>query len=439
MSANHDYQPLLLKNLHRADSATLAAYRESGGYRAFARALKEMTPEQVTEEVKASGLRGRGGAGFPTGTKWAYCRSTDAESRYVICNIDEGEPGTFKDRVLMTERAEQVFEGMTIAAYAVEASRGLVYLRAEYGYLLPHLEQVLQSMRERKQLGRRIHGSLFSFDIRIRMGAGAYICGEESALIESAEGKRGTPRNRPPFPVVSGYRRRPTIVNNPETFAAAARIIVEGPEWFRAMGTEASSGTKLLSIAGDCARPGIYELEWGATVGAVLALCGAEDTMAVQVGGPSGTCVSPGQFDRRLCYSDLATGGAFTIFDNERDLLSIVHNHMTFFANESCGFCVPCRAGTTLLLKSLEKIMVGNGTIDDLDSIRHLGRMVRAASRCGLGQTAANPLLTTLDHFADYYRDKVRTDVDYVSQFNLDFATAESNIVAGRRPNLHKA
>jgi [NiFe] hydrogenase diaphorase moiety large subunit len=405
---------------------------------AMARTL-ELSSLDVIETIKRSGLRGRGGAGFPTGTKWAYCRSTDAESRYVICNIDEGEPGTFKDRVLMTERAEQVFEGMTIAAYAVEASRGLVYLRAEYGYLLPHLEQVLQSMRERKQLGRRIHGSLFSFDIRIRMGAGAYICGEESALIESAEGKRGTPRNRPPFPVVSGYRRRPTIVNNPETFAAAARIIVEGPEWFRAMGTEASSGTKLLSIAGDCARPGIYELEWGATVGAVLALCGAEDTMAVQVGGPSGTCVSPGQFDRRLCYSDLATGGAFTIFDNERDLLSIVHNHMTFFANESCGFCVPCRAGTTLLLKSLEKIMVGNGTIEDLDSIRHLGRMVRAASRCGLGQTAANPLLTTLDHFADYYRDKVRTDVDYVSQFNLDFATAESNIVAGRRPNLHKA
>jgi [NiFe] hydrogenase diaphorase moiety large subunit len=422
-------------NIRRHGPVFFSPYRAG---EAMARTL-ELSSLDVIETIKRSGLRGRGGAGFPTGTKWAYCRSTDAESRYVICNIDEGEPGTFKDRVLMTERAEQVFEGMTIAAYAVEASRGLVYLRAEYGYLLPHLEQVLQSMRERKQLGRRIHGSLFSFDIRIRMGAGAYICGEESALIESAEGKRGTPRNRPPFPVVSGYRRRPTIVNNPETFAAAARIIVEGPEWFRAMGTEASSGTKLLSIAGDCARPGIYELEWGATVGAVLALCGAEDTMAVQVGGPSGTCVSPGQFDRRLCYSDLATGGAFTIFDNERDLLSIVHNHMTFFANESCGFCVPCRAGTTLLLKSLEKIMVGNGTIDDLDSIRHLGRMVRAASRCGLGQTAANPLLTTLDHFADYYRDKVRTDVDYVSQFNLDFATAESNIVAGRRPNLHKA
>jgi len=398
-----------------------------------------MSSLDVIEAIKRSGLRGRGGAGFPTGTKWAYCRSTDAESRYVLCNVDEGEPGTFKDRVLMTERAEQVFEGMTIAGYAVEASRGIVYLRAEYAYLRPHLERVLQSMREHRLLGRRIQGSLFSFDIRIRLGAGAYICGEESALIESAEGKRGTPRNRPPFPVVSGYRRRPTIVNNPETFAAAARIVTEGPDWFRAMGTEASSGVKLLSVAGDCARPGIYELEWGVTVGEVLARCGAAGTMAVQVGGPSGTCVSPGQFDRRLCYSDLGTGGAFTIFGDQRDLLSIVHNHMTFFVNESCGFCVPCRAGTTLLLKSLEKIMVGNGTVRDLEAIEHLGQMVRTASRCGLGQTAPNPLLTTLENFAGYYRDKVRSDVEFVSQFNLDYATAESNIVAGRRPNLQKA
>jgi [NiFe] hydrogenase diaphorase moiety large subunit len=422
-------------NIRQPGPVFFAPYRAAA---AMARAL-DMSSLDVIETIKRSGLRGRGGAGFPTGTKWAYCRSTEAESRYVLCNVDEGEPGTFKDRVLMTERAEQVFEGMAIAGYAVEASRGIVYLRAEYAYLLAHLEQVLQSMRERKQLGRRIQGSLFSFDIRVRMGAGAYICGEESALIESAEGKRGTPRNRPPFPVVSGYRRRPTIVNNPETFAAAARIVTESAEWFRAMGTEASSGTKLFSVAGDCERPGIYELEWGVSVGELLALCGAEDAMAVQVGGPSGACVSPNQFDRRLCYSDLGTGGAFTIFGSDRDLLSIVHNHMTFFVNESCGFCVPCRAGTTLLLKSLEKIMIGNGTIQDLEAIEQLGRMVRTASRCGLGQTAPNPLLTTLENFAGYYRERVRTDVDFVSQFNLDYATAESNIVAGRRPNLQKA
>lgn len=399
----------------------------------------ERSSLEVIDTIRQSGLRGRGGAGFPTGDKWAYCRRTEAESRYVIGNIDEGEPGTFKDRVLMTERAEQVFEGMTVAAYAVEASRGLVYLRAEYAYLRPHLEAVLQAMRARKELGRRIKGTAFSFDIRIRMGAGAYICGEESALIESAEGKRGTPRNRPPFPVVSGYRRRPTIVNNPETFAAAARILVEGAAWFRAMGTAASAGVKLLSVAGDCARPGIYELPWGVTVREVLDKCGAADTMAVQVGGPSGTCVSPRQFDRRLCYDDLPTGGAFTVFDHSRDLLSVVHNHMTFFANETCGFCVPCRAGTTLLLKALEKVMVGNGTMRDLEGIEHLGRIVRTASRCGLGQTAPNPLLSTLEHFADEYRARVRSDVDYVSQFNLEYATAESNVAAGRRPNLQRA
>jgi [NiFe] hydrogenase diaphorase moiety large subunit len=399
----------------------------------------ELSSLDVIEMVKRSALRGRGGAGFPTGQKWAYCRSTEAESRYVICNVDEGEPGTFKDRVLMTELPELVFEGMVMAAYAVEASRGIVYLRAEYAYLKPHLEHVLQTLRTQKLLGRRILGSLFSFDIQIRLGAGAYICGEESALIESAEGKRGTPRNRPPFPVVSGYRHRPTIVNNAETFGAAARIGARGWEWFRRLGTEASSGVKLLSVAGDCTRPGIYEVEWGLTVRQLLDLAGAGDTLAVQVGGPSGTCISPAQFDRCLCYNDLATGGAITIFGTHRDLLSIVHNHMEFFTNETCGFCVPCRAGNALLLKSLEKIMVGNGTAQDLDAIRHLGKLVRTASRCGLGQTAPNPLLSTLENFPELYRSRVRTDVDYVSQFNLEFATAESTRVAGRRPNLEKA
>ncbi|MEZ5417051.1 MAG: NAD(P)H-dependent oxidoreductase subunit E [Vicinamibacterales bacterium] len=404
---------------------------------ALARALDGTSLEAI-EVVRRSGLRGRGGAGFPTGAKWAYCRATDAESRYVICNLDEGEPGTFKDRVLATERADQVFEGMAVAAYAVEANRGLVYLRAEYAYLRRHLERVLHRMRERRHLGRRILDTPFSFDIRIRVGAGAYVCGEESALIESAEGRRGTPRNRPPFPVVSGYRRRPTIVNNPETFAAAARILVEGADWFRAMGTAASPGTKLLSVAGDCDRPGIYELPWGVTVREVLDRSGATDTLAVQVGGPSGTCVSPREFDRRLADDDLATGGAFTVFDRSRDLLSIVHNHMSFFASETCGFCVPCRAGTTLLLKSLEKVMVGNGTEADLEAIRQLGAMVRATSRCGLGQTAPNPLLTTLAHFPDEYLGRVRTDVDYVSQFNLEFASAASRAAAARRPNLQR-
>jgi [NiFe] hydrogenase diaphorase moiety large subunit len=400
---------------------------------ALAKALEGASLD-VIESVKRSGLRGRGGAGFSTGQKWASCRATEGESRYVICNADEGEPGTFKDRVILTECAELMFEGMVVAGYAIEARRGLLYLRGEYAYLVPHLEKVLHSMRERHLLGRRILGTHFSFDIGMRVGAGAYICGEESALIESAEGKRGTPRNRPPFPTTSGYRHRPTIVNNCETFGCAARIVEQGWEWFRMLGTPASAGVKLLSVAGDCERPGIYEVPWGTSVRDVLTLCGAGPTMAVQVGGPSRAYVPPSQFDRRLCYEDLDTGGAVTVLGAERDLLAIVQNHMEFFANESCGFCVPCRAGNTLLLKALGKIRAGHGTTADLTAIEQLGAMVKTTSRCGLGQTSPNPLLSTLEHFRDVYLGKVRADVDYISQFDLAAATAESLAVASGTP-----
>ncbi len=390
----------------------------------------------VIEQIKASGLRGRGGAGFPTGQKWGFCRAAEADTRYVMCNADEGEPGTFKDRVLLTEMPELIFEGMAVAGYAIEAKEGILYLRGEYAYLKEHLEHVLTQMRSRHLLGRRILGTRFSFDIQIKMGAGAYICGEESALIESAEGKRGQPRNRPPFPVTSGYLRRPTIVNNVETFGCAAKIVLNGAEWFRKMGTSASAGVKLLSIAGDCAKPGIYEIEWGKSVREVLELCGAENVLAVQVGGPSGQCISEREFDRKLCFSDLGTGGAFTVFSKKRDILSIVHNFMEFFKDESCGFCVPCRAGNTLLLKALEKIMVGNGTHADIEGIKSLGQMVKTASRCGLGQTSPHPLLTSIQNFFEVYRDKVRNDVDYLSQFDLRFAVIDSCVAANRKPNL---
>lgn len=391
---------------------------------------------EVIETVKSSQLRGRGGAGFPTGQKWGFCRATEAEHRYVLCNIDEGEPGTFKDRALLTEFPQLVFEGMTIAAYGIEAKEGIVYLRGEYAYLKDYLEDVLAKMRDAKLLGKRILGSRFSFDIKIKVGAGAYICGEESALIESAEGKRGQPRNRPPFPVVSGYLRQPTIVNNPETYASAAKIMLHGAEWFRGIGTAASRGTKLLSVAGDCERPGIYEVPWGISVREVLDLCGAKDTLAVQVGGPSGTCISEKQFNRKIAYEDLGTGGAFTIFNKKRDLFSIIHNYMEFFVEESCGFCVPCRAGNSLLLQSLEKIMIGNGCTTDLEGIKDLGKLVRSTSRCGLGQTSPNPLLTTLQNFPEYFAKRVRSDVDMVSQFDLQFAIAESCKVANRTANL---
>lgn len=390
----------------------------------------------VLEMVKSSGLRGRGGAGFPTGQKWGFCRAVEADRRYVLCNVDEGEPGTFKDRVLMTELPELIFEGMALAGYAIEAKDGILYLRGEYGYLREHLEQVLESMRLRQLLGRRILGTRFSFDIRIKQGAGAYICGEESALIESAEGKRGQPRNRPPFPVSAGYLHQPTIVNNPETYGCALKIVLNGADWFKGMGTPASSGVKLLSIAGDCGKPGIYEIEWGKTVREILELCEARDVLAVQVGGPSGVCISERQFDRKLCYSDLSTGGAFTVFGRGRDLLAIVQNHMEFFREESCGFCVPCRAGNCLLVKALEKIREGNGTAADLDEIRKLGTIVRSASRCGLGQSSPNPLLSTIENFRDVYLGRVRQDVDYLSRFDLRYAEADSCQAAGRKPDV---
>lgn len=390
----------------------------------------------VIESIKKSNLRGRGGAGFPTGQKWGFCRAADANRRYVICNIDEGEPGTFKDRVLLTENPYLVFEGMVVAGYAIESKRGIVYLRGEYAYLKNYLEEVLNQMRQGHLLGKKILGTRFSFDIQIKLGAGAYICGEESALIESAEGKRGQPRNRPPFPVVSGYLNKPTVVNNPETFGCAAKIVLNGPEWFRKMGTAASSGVKLFSVAGDCDRPGIYELEWGMSVADLLKLCGAKDAYAVQVGGPSGVLISERQFARKLAYEDLGTGGAITIFNKTRDLLSILHNHMEFFNNETCGFCVPCRAGNAILLKKLEKIMIGNGTSNDLSEIKAWGQTVKLASRCGLGQTSPNPLLTALQNFSDEIASKVRHDIDYISQFNMDFAIEESVKVAGRSPNL---
>lgn len=387
-------------------------------------ALKKR-PEEIIEEINKSNLRGRGGAGFPTGKKWGFCRATPAPHRYVICNADEGEPGTFKDRVLLTEKPELIFEGMVLAGYAIGATHGILYLRAEYIYLKKFLQYQIDKMRSHQLLGENILGSGFNFDIEIKMGAGAYICGEESALIESAEGKRGEPRNRPPFPVVSGYKGAPTIVNNPETYGCAMKIIQNGAEWFRKMGTSVSSGVKLFSISGDCERPGVYELEWGKSMREVLELCGAKDVLAIQVGGPSGVCISKNQIDRKLCYSDLSTGGAITIFNTSRNLLSILHNHMDFFVKESCGFCVPCRAGNSLILKCLEKIMSGNGSFKDLEELRHVSHIVRSASRCGLGQSSPNPILTSLENFDEIFKSYIHTKEDFTSSFDLDFATRE--------------
>ncbi len=397
--------------------------------------LRLLTPEEVIWEVKLSELRGRGGAGFPTGLKWEFCRRARGEKKYIFCNADEGEPGTFKDRVLLTEYPGLVFEGMALAAYAVGASEGILYIRYEYKYLEKYLNHVLEEMRKENLLGKNIAGiEGFDFDIRLQYGAGAYVCGEESALLESAEGKRGEPRFKPPFPVEKGYLGRPTIINNVETLCSAVKIIHFGSEWYRTMGTEDSKGTKVLSISGDCRYPGIYELEWGYSVNDILDMSGADEVQAVQVGGPSGTIIGPGEFDRIICYKDLATGGSFIIFNQRRDILKdVVHNFMEFFVEESCGSCVPCRNMPWLLKQKLEKILNGHGVWKDLEDLEKWPEIMQI-NRCGLGQTAANPVITSLRNFRALYEEKIQKGRSFDEGFNLEKAVEESCKVVGRVP-----
>ena len=383
-------------------------------------------------EIIQSGLRGRGGAGFSTGMKWQLCREAQGDAHYVLCNADEGEPGTFKDRLLLHSYADSLFEGMTVCAFAVGAKQGYLYLRGEYRYLLPHLQSVLARRRELGLLGVDILGQPgFSFDIDIVVGAGAYICGEESALIESLEGKRGIPRVRPPFPVTHGYRGQPTVVNNVETFIAAAHIVLRGSAWFRAVGTEKSAGSKILSISGDCAAPGIYEYPFGVTIRQVLDDCGAKDAQAVQVGGPSGMLIGSAEFDRRLDFGDLPTGGSLMVFSQARDLLAVIVNFAHFFAHESCGFCTPCRVGTVLLKNGLDKIAGGHGTRYDLDEMQRLAGLVKFRSHCGLGQTAANPILDGLHRFPQVFEQRL-VQRDFEPHFDLDAALEDARQISHR-------
>ena len=398
------------------------------------------TPDAIIQETKKANLLGRGGAGFPTGLKWEFCRREKEARRFVVCNADEGEPGTFKDRVILTELPRLLFEGMAIAGYAIGAEQGILFLRAEYDYLRPHLESVLLALRQEKLLGRAIAGREgFNFDVTIKSGAGAYICGEESGLLEAAEGKRGQPRNRPPFPVQKGYLSDPTTVNNVETLCAAAQIIAHGAAWFRSMGTAKSAGTKLLSVSGDCERPGIYEIEFGLPVQELLDMAGAKDAFAVQIGGPSGTCVGRQSFGRRIAFEDLPTGGSIMIFGPWRDILGIVESFMEFFIEESCGLCTPCRVGNVLLAEKLAKVRDGRGTARDLEELESWGRTIKAMSQCGLGQTSPNPILTTLQNFRDHYERLLNKDRDFVPAFDLTEATLEGAQLTQRPPVLEEA
>jgi [NiFe] hydrogenase diaphorase moiety large subunit len=394
-----------------------------------------MSPVEVIKAVKTARLRGRGGAGFPTGMKWEFARGAEGSHKYVICNADEGEPGTFKDRVILTEAPHLVFEGMAVAGYATGASSGIVYLRGEYAYLRPFLERTLAELRDAKLLGKDACGKAgFDFDIRIQMGAGAYVCGEETSLISSCEGLRGDPKNRPPFPAQQGYLGHPTTVNNVETLAAAARILERGSAWFATIGSAGSAGTKVLSVSGDCQSPGVYELPFGLTLRELLGKVGATDAAAVQVGGPSGQMCGPADFERRICFDDLATGGSIVVFGPKRDLLDVVQSYLEFFVEESCGYCTPCRVGNRLLLKGIEKIRAGRGEPEDLPYLESLGATVKTMSRCGLGQTSPHPVLTTLKNFRALYEQAVHKSEDGLQRsFDLRAALAVAESITGRK------
>jgi [NiFe] hydrogenase diaphorase moiety large subunit len=370
------------------------------------RAALDTEPNAVIALIQESGMKGRGGAGFPTGLKWKLA-AAEAGDPVVVCNADEGEPGTFKDRVILTEWADLVFEGMTIAGYAIGASEGVMYLRAEYTYLREPLEACLERRRAAGLLGDSVAGrDGFAFDIQIHMGSGAYVCGEETALLESLEGKRGEPRNRPPFPVSRGFHDRPTIVNNVETFAWATAIAADGAAWFKGIGTEGSTGPKLLSISGDVTRPGVYEFPLGTPVGDLLAAAGGEDAKAVVVGGASGRCVPASEFSRQIAYEDVATGGAVIVIGPERDLLDVAENVMEFFADESCGQCTPCRAGNVEILRGIRALKRGDLGSTELDALCELGKTMQVASKCGLGQSSPNVFLTIVEHYRSEILDR---------------------------------
>ena len=386
------------KNKKRTGPVLFSNYTRGEGIK---KALS-MPREDILLELKSSGLKGRGGAGFPTSTKWMLVAASTAAKKFIVCNADEGEPGTFKDRVLLMEYPELVFDGMVIAGYTIGAKTGIVYLRGEYEYLLEQLEEYLMKMRDDTLLGKNILGKTgFDFDISIRLGSGAYVCGEETALIESLEGHRGEPRNRPPYPVNTGYLGFPTVVNNVETLASVPHIMQKGGDWFRQIGTDKSTGSKLLSISGDCEKPGVYEIPWGTTITELLQFVEAKDTKAVQIGGASGICIPKSNFDRHLAYEDIATGGSIIIFNESRDMLHVLQNFMEFFVEESCGQCTPCRIGNTKLLEGVKMIRSGEFTFSYINSLKDLGKSMQVASKCGLGQSSPNAFISILENFKD--------------------------------------
>ena len=394
-------------------------------------------PDGMLTEIEASKLRGRGGAGFGSDLKWRACRDAVGQAHYVVCNADEGEPGTFKDRVLLNSYFDLVIDGMCIAALVINAHKGLIYLRGEYRYMLDKLEARLTQRRAEGTLGNNILGKGLDFDIEIHLGAGAYICGEESALIESLEGKPGKPRIRPPFPATCGYLGQPTVVNNVETLALATLIALHGGKWFSAIGTAASTGTKVLSVSGDVARPGIYEYPFGVTIAQVLADAGAIDPLAITSAGAAGSCLDASEFERTIAFEDVPTGGSIMVFGQQRDMFEVARNFAQFFAHESCGFCTPCRVGTAVNVKLMDKLANDHGSPYDLDEMLRMHRLMQGASHCGLGNTATIAMHDMLHKFRPAFERRLHSP-DYEPAFDLDASLSQARRMTGRDdPGAH--
>ena len=405
---------VVLERCGRIDPRRIEDAIAAGAYETAVDALWTRTPEAVIDEVLQAGLRGRGGAGFPTGRKWGLCRQSPGTEKVLICNADEGDPGAFMDRALAEGDPHRVIEGMIIAAFAIGASQGFIYVRAEYPIAVEHVTLALQQAQDFGLLGPDIAGTGFSFDIEVRQGAGAFVCGEETALIASIEGYRGMPRPRPPFPARSGYLGRPTNINNVETFANVPPILRNGADWYRGIGTDDSKGTKIFALAGKVANTGLVEVPMGTTLREIVFEIGGGipndgSFKAAQLGGPSGGCV-PAQFlDLPIDYDSLREIGAIMgsggliVMDADTCMVDIARYFLAFVQDESCGKCVPCRVGTRHMLDALERICAGQGRADDVDQLEDLARNVKASSLCGLGQTAPNPVLTTLKYFRDEY------------------------------------
>ena len=413
--------PIVLANSGHIDPERIESYIAAEGYHPLHDVLREKTPKQVIETILESGLRGRGGAGYPTGLKWATVAKTDSQQKYVICNADEGDPGAFMDRSVLESDPHSVLEGMAIAAYAVEATQGFIYVRAEYPLAISRLQIAIRQAKQHGLLGSGIFESPFSFNIDLRIGAGAFVCGEETALMASVEGKRGTPRPRPPFPAESGLYGCPTLINNVETFANVPAIIRKGAQWFSAIGTEKSKGTKVFALAGKINNTGLIEVAMGTTLRKVVEEMGGgapegRKIKAVQTGGPSGGCIPAEALDTPLDYESLSRlgsimgSGGMIVMDETTQMVDIARFFMEFCMDESCGKCVPCRTGTVQMHALLKKILAGQATAAELKRLEELCDMVRNTSLCGLGQTAPNPVLSTLRFFREEYMRLLKPD-----------------------------